>query len=100
MNLNNLSTKLPVFDGKNWNSWVIQIRVLFGVEDILDLINDGYVQGALLENATDVQRNAQCDLRKKDLKVLFYIYQCVDVNVFKKIANSTTAKVVWDTLVR
>ena len=43
----NLSTKLPVFDGKNWNRWMIQMCMLFGAQDVLDLINDGYIQTAL-----------------------------------------------------
>ena len=38
----NLSTKLPVFDGKNWN-WSIQMRVLFGAQDVLNLVNEGYM---------------------------------------------------------
>lgn len=96
----NLSTKLPVFNGKKWNRWMIQMRVLFGAQDVLDLINKGYIHIALPENATNMHKNAQRDLRKKDQKVLFYIYQCVDVNVFEKIADSTMAKVAGDTLVR
>ncbi|XP_050897536.1 uncharacterized protein LOC127104394 [Lathyrus oleraceus] len=61
-----LPTKLPVFDGNNWNQWPIQMRVLFGAQDVLDLVNDGYV----------------------------------DANMFEKIVDSTTVKVVWGTLVR
>lgn len=68
----NLSTKLQVFDGKNWNQWMIQMRVLFGAQDVLDLINDNYVLVALLKNAIDVRRNPQRDPRKKDMKTLFY----------------------------
>lgn len=95
----NLSTELPVFDDKNWNRWMIQMCVLFVAQDVLDLVNDSYILVALTENVTDAQRNAQCDLRKKDHKALFYIRQCVDVNVFEKIIDSTTMEVVWDTLV-
>ncbi|XP_050876924.1 ribosome biogenesis protein ERB1-like [Lathyrus oleraceus] len=46
----------------------------------------------------DAQKNVQHDLRKKDQKVLFYIHQCVDVNVFEKIVDLMTAKAAWDTL--
>ena len=44
MNGNNgdVHSKLPVFDGKNWNHWKIQMRVLFGAQDVLDLVTDGY----------------------------------------------------------
>ena len=95
-----ISTKLPVFDGKKWNQWMIQMRVLFDAQDVLDLINDDCIWVALPTNATDAQRNAHCDLRKKDQKALFYIHQCVDVNMFEKIIDSTTTKAAWDTLVR
>ncbi|XP_050875953.1 uncharacterized protein LOC127079616 [Lathyrus oleraceus] len=38
-------------------------------------------------------------MRKKDQKALFYIHQCVDVNVFEKIVDSTTTTDAWDILV-
>jgi hypothetical protein len=47
----NLSTKLPVFDGINWNCWMISVHELFGAQDILDLVNDGYT--AFPENETE-----------------------------------------------
>lgn len=79
---------------------MIRMCVLFDAQYVLDLVNDCYILVALLINAADTQRNAQCDLRKMDHKVLFYIHQCVDVNVFEKIVDLTTMKVVWDILVR
>lgn len=54
----NLSTKIPVFDGKNWNHWMTQMRVLFGAQDVHDLVNNDYIPVALPTNATDAQRNA------------------------------------------
>ena len=76
---------------------MIQMCVLFATQHVLDLVNDNYVLVALPENAMD---NIQRDLRKKDRKELFYIHQCVDVNVFEKIVDSTIAKVAQDTLAR
>ncbi|KAK2391241.1 hypothetical protein QL285_064719 [Trifolium repens] len=93
-----MSTKLPVFDGKNWNRWMKQMIVLFGAQDVLELVTEGYVPVAA--DATDAQKLAQKDTKKKDQRALFYIHQCVDENVFEKIADSETAKAAWDTLVR
>ena len=45
---------------------MIKMCVLFGAQDVLDLVNDDYIPVALPENATDVQRN--------DQKTLFYIH--------------------------
>lgn len=46
-----LDTKLPVFDGTNWNRWSIQMKVLFGAQDVVELVNDGYAPVG--ENATE-----------------------------------------------
>ncbi|WJX37062.1 hypothetical protein P8452_24874 [Trifolium repens] len=93
-----MSTKLPVFDGKNWNRWMKQMLVLFGAQDVLEFVTDGYAPVAA--DATDAQKLAHKETKKKDQKALFYIHQCVDENVFEKIADSETAKAAWDTLVR
>ena len=61
---NNMSTKLPVFDGKNWNRWMIQMRVLFGAQDVFALVTDGYILVAV--DATEEEREAQRNKRKKD----------------------------------
>lgn len=78
-----LNTKFLIFDGKNSNRWLIQMHVLFGAQHVLDLINDGYT--LVVENATKVRINMQCEKKKKDHKALFYIHQCVDTNVFEKL---------------
>ncbi|XP_050917844.1 uncharacterized protein LOC127135070 [Lathyrus oleraceus] len=72
--------------------------VLFGGQDVLDVVNDSYMEVAT--NATKAQRNTNKVTRNKDQKALFYIHQCMDMNVFEKIVDSMTMKVVWDTLVR
>ena len=93
-----LNTKLPVFNGKNWNRWMIQMRVMFGAQDILDLVTNGCVPAAA--DATEEQRTTERMMRKRDQKALFYIHQCVDENVFEKIADSTTSKGAWDLLTK
>lgn len=72
--------------------------VLFGTQDVSDLVNDGYIEVAA--DAMEVQRNMHRETRKKDHMALFYIHQCVDMNVFEKIADSTTMKATWETLVQ
>lgn len=63
--------------------------VLFGAQDVIELVNDDYAA-----DATEAQRNTYIELRKKDHKGLFYIHQFMDVNVFDKIANLRTMKVM------
>jgi len=58
MNSNgNIAAHLPVLDGKNnWDRWVKQMKVIFGFQDVLEIVSNGIE--ALPENPTDVQRNA------------------------------------------
>ncbi|XP_050875693.1 uncharacterized protein LOC127079338 [Lathyrus oleraceus] len=74
------------------------MRVLFGAQDVLNLVNNSYTLTA--ENAIEVQINAQREITKKDHKAMLYIHQCVDPKVFEKIVDSTTVKAVCDTLVQ
>lgn len=52
---NSFNIKVSVFDGKNWNRWIIQMRVLFDTQDVLDLVNEGYT--VVVADATKAQRN-------------------------------------------
>ena len=51
---------------------MIQMRVLFGAQDVLELVTDEYIQVA--EDATTEEREAQRSKRKKDHKELFFIH--------------------------
>jgi hypothetical protein len=77
---------------------MIQMRVLFGAQDVLELVTEEYVPVAT--DATEEHKEAQRATRKKDQKALFYIHRCVNESVFEKIADSTTAKEAWDILTR
>jgi len=47
------------------------MRSLFGAQDVLELVENGYED--LAANATEVQRAAFREQKKKDCKALFYI---------------------------
>ena len=51
-----MRTKISVFDGKNWNRWMIQMHMLFGAQDVLELVTDGYIPVA--EDATKEETDA------------------------------------------
>jgi len=100
MNSNgNISAHLPILDGKkNGDRWVKQMKVIFGFQDVLEIVSNGIE--SLPENPTDVQRNAHKEAKKKDCKALFHIHQCVDNKVLEKIADSNSSKEAWDTRVK
>ena len=74
-----LNAKLPVFDENNWNRWMIHMRVLFGAQDVLDLVNDGYI--TIVAIATKAQRNAYRNKEEETNGFVIYPsvygYECV-----------------------
>lgn len=72
------------------------MNVLFRFQDVLKIVNDGFM--TLKTNVSKPQRASYCELRKKDEKDLFLIYQCLDLNIFEKIIAQETTKDVWYTL--
>ena len=59
------------------------MKNLFGAQDLLEIAQDGVAE--LAANATDVQRNAHKELKKKDCKALFLIQQSLDEGNFERI---------------
>lgn len=94
---NNLSgVNLPVLTDKNWDRWNSQMKVLFGFQDVLDVIENGFQP--LTQDMTEEQKTLHNDMKKKDCKAMFLIHQCVDDTHFEKIANASSAKEMWDIL--
>ncbi|XP_019438874.1 PREDICTED: uncharacterized protein LOC109344564 [Lupinus angustifolius] len=83
-------------DNKNYERWHIQMNVLFGYQEVLDIIQEGYQ--SVDEDATEAQRLVHRDCKKRDYKALFMIPQCVDETNFEKISNAKTTKEAWDSL--
>jgi len=96
MNTNGFGSNILVLDGKNWERWSALMRSLFCAQDVSDLVQNGFEEPPA--NATDVQRAAFKENKKKDCKALFYIQQNVDNQHFEKIAKATRSKEAWDIL--
>jgi len=91
-------TNILVLDGKNWERWGALMKSLFDAQDFLELVENGYED--LAANATDVQRAAFKEQKKKDCKAFFYIQQNVDSKHFEKILKITRSKEAWDILAK
>ncbi|KAK2417383.1 putative mitochondrial protein [Trifolium repens] len=91
-----LPSNLPILDSKNWDQWCIRMNVIFGFQEVEDLVSNGYE--ALAENATEAQQTTFKEAKKKDCKALFLIHQCVDSANFEKIASATSSKQAWEIL--
>ncbi|XP_044476979.1 uncharacterized protein LOC123204412 [Mangifera indica] len=93
---NSAPISVLVLDGKNYNRWNVQLRVLFDYHELLDVVENGV--STLAENETDAQKNVHHKIKKKDKKALYFIHQGVNDEVFEKIARVTITKQAWDIL--
>jgi len=91
---NNIPAHLPVFEGKNFDQWIVKMKVIFRFQDVLEVVNEGIP--ALAANATDVQQAAHKELKKKDGKAMFLMHQSVSNEIFEKIMHYESAKETWD----
>ncbi|KAA0038926.1 integrase [Cucumis melo var. makuwa] len=97
-NGNMLQPQLPRFSGKNFYQWSIQMKVLYGSQELWDIVERGYTE---VENQSELTNQQLVELRenrKKDKKALFFIYQAVDEFIFERISTATSAKAAWDIL--
>lgn len=88
---NNLpGVNLPVLTDKNWDRWNSQMKVLFGFQDVLDVIENGFQP--LTQDMTEEQKTLHNDMKKKDCKAMFLIHQCVDDTHFEKNSKCIFSK--------
>lgn len=72
MNANcGFSSNILILDGSNWVRWNVLMKSLFGTQDVIEIMQDGYEE--LSEDIINAQRTTFKELRKKDYKALFYI---------------------------
>ncbi|KOM56838.1 hypothetical protein LR48_Vigan10g273000 [Vigna angularis] len=90
--------QLPVFDGKLFDDWRIKMQAIFGFQDVSEVIEDGLPD--LSERATKEEKRSYKLQVKLDSKARFLLYQCVSPKIFNKISKASTAKEVWDILVK
>ena len=93
---NNSHAHLPVFEGKNFDQWMVKMKVIFRFQDVLEVVNEGLT--ALAANATNVQRTTHKELKMKDGKAMFLMHQSVSNEIFEKIMHYESAKETWDAL--
>ncbi|CAH9091124.1 unnamed protein product [Cuscuta epithymum] len=87
---------LPVLDAKNWDRWCIQMKVIFGYQEVLDVVENEI--SSLKENPSEAERKEYREAKKRDCKALFLLHQAVDDVHFQKISMAKTAHEVWKIL--
>ena len=87
---------LLILKKDNYENWCKQMKVVFCCQDLWDLVKEGVTP--IAEDATDQEKTAFKELRKKDYKALFIIHQCVDSDNFEKVSDVESAKEAWEIL--
>ncbi|XP_020270923.1 uncharacterized protein LOC109846108 [Asparagus officinalis] len=85
----------------NYDNWSIQMKVLLGSQDLWELVENGYTEPeslAVEETLTATQKSELNEVRKRDKKALFLIFQGVDESTFEKISNALSSKEAWEIL--
>ncbi|KAA8521189.1 hypothetical protein F0562_011844 [Nyssa sinensis] len=96
----NTLQQLPKLSKDNYKSWSIQIKALFGSQDLWELITDGYTEPTQQEETayTTDEKKTPKEHRKKDKKALFLLYQGLDESTFEKVAEAPNSKQAWEIL--
>ncbi|XP_062021255.1 uncharacterized protein LOC133737773 [Rosa rugosa] len=97
---NLVQSQIPLLKTENYEKWCIQFKALFGSQDLLEIVQSGYDEHTLEQEATysAEQKSTLKDQRKRDKKALYFLYQGLDDSTFEKIAEVKTSKEVWDAL--
>ena len=74
------------------------MQSLFDFHETLEVVTN--VVPELSKNATDAQRVANKEAKKKDCKVAYCIQSAVDSTNFDKISHAELANEAWDILVK
>ncbi|XP_058768102.1 uncharacterized protein LOC131641814 [Vicia villosa] len=88
-----IPSNLPILDSKNYDKWSKQMKVLFGYQEVLDIVNNGVTP--LGAEPTAAHQATFREEKKKDYKALFLIHSCVDGDNFEKVGDCESAKQAW-----
>ncbi|PKI26195.1 hypothetical protein CRG98_049116, partial [Punica granatum] len=61
-----IQPQIPRFDGKNFEHWKIQMEVLFGFQELSEIIEDGFEEPMATANLTAEEQRTLKENRKKD----------------------------------
>jgi hypothetical protein len=87
----------PVFDGTNYEVWVVQIEAYLDANDQWEAIENAYEVPPLLDNPTIAQmKNHECKQRKSKAKA--NLFATVSSSIFTRIMTLKTTNEIWNFL--
>ncbi|KAM2898028.1 hypothetical protein COP2_007603 [Malus domestica] len=91
--------RAPVFNGENFDFWLIKMKTIFRSHELWDLVENGYETPAKKEEElTETERKLMRENVVKDARALEIIQGAVSDQIFPRITTQESAKVMWDIL--
>nr|XP_028952653.1 uncharacterized protein LOC114822461 [Malus domestica] len=84
--------QVPVVNNNNFDNWSIKMKALLGAHDVWEVMEKGYIELEDEDTLIQAQKESLKDSRKRDKKVLYFIYQALDDNGFEKVSSATSTK--------
>ncbi|KAL5575112.1 hypothetical protein UlMin_016811 [Ulmus minor] len=92
------SFQVSTLNNNNYDNWSIKMKALLGAHDVWDVVEKSFSEPKNEVVLTQDQITALKDLRKRDKKALYLIYQALDNDGFENILSATSAKQAWEKL--
>ncbi|KAH9659148.1 hypothetical protein KPL70_023755 [Citrus sinensis] len=74
------------------------MKALLGAHDVWDVVEKGFIVPENEVTLTAVQKENLKDLKKKENKTKYLIFQSLDKDAFEKIVGTTSSKEAWEKL--
>ncbi|XP_024162529.1 uncharacterized protein LOC112169713 [Rosa chinensis] len=94
---NSSEIRVPIFNGENFDLWMIKMRTMFISHELWSYVDEGYTVPEI-ENMSIAQKLELKKKIKKDAKALGILQNSVSEEIFPRISNEETTKAAWDVL--
>ena len=93
-----MSFQVPQLKESKFDNWNIKMKALLGVHVVWDVVEKGFIVPENEATLTAAKKENLKDLKKKENKVKYLIFQSLDENTFEKNAVTTSSKEAWEKL--
>ncbi|XP_038679478.1 uncharacterized protein LOC119980755 [Tripterygium wilfordii] len=77
---------------------VLMMKAYLMAHDLWRVVQEGYVETKLLDNATIAQIKSHTDVYTKNFQALNFIHSAIHKTIFPRLVGANTAKAAWDML--
>ena len=74
------------------------MKVLLGSQDVWEIVKKGHKESKNEGTLSQAQKDSMRDLRNRNKKALYLIYQGLDEDAFEKISKAKSTKESWEKL--